>query len=301
MNISSQTKVVLEKLDTEKNGINFSDIKKLDTNNDGKLSESEALENKISINDVKTINANILNNYSKHAPSELVFPSVKRNENPAKFNNKELALLNKQFGVHGEKSNISQLLMPLGETTRGLTALATIYDHNKEIKAAAKQYNVDPAFMAAIIYEEQAHLLPGEEWNDAKGNGTSIGLSQVGVGELIKQGFFPGIPKDAPVIRLTPQQVVAGRDHLLNPKNNIIVLAKQVQRLQAELGYPPGTLKADSYFGAHALAKIAYVHNGFSDYPRRVMNYMKSPEVKNVLNGNPPVPVPNITTPPMGS
>ena len=190
--------------------------------------------------------------------------------------------------------------MPIGEATGRVDALSKIYQNSKEINDVAKQFNIEPLFMASIIYEEQSHLLPFEELNDSKGSGTSIGLSQVGVGELIKQGFYPNIPIDSPVSKLSSEQLQQGRNYLVNPKNNIKILAKQIQRLQNKLGYSPETLKSNTYFGSHALSKIAYIHNGFSDYPRRIMDYMKSDDIKKALNGNLPFKTPNIKTPQMG-
>ncbi len=104
-------------------------------------------------------------------------------------------------------------------------------------------------------------------------------------GELIKQGWFAseGIGSTAPDSSLSADQLQRARTHLSVPANNLNVLAKKLVRLQDKLGLPPGITKQPTYAGAHAIAQLTYLHNGFTDYSPRITETMRAPHLLNAL------------------
>ncbi|MDG2329389.1 MAG: helicase DnaB, partial [Synechococcus sp. cluster2_bin.44] len=83
----------------------------------------------------------------------------------------------------------------------------------------------------------------------------------------------------------TPEEVAWARDQLLNPEQNVRLLAGKLQRLKRELGLSPhGVLQASrSYLDAKAIATLSYLHNGKLDYPARVLRYMQDPELHGLI------------------
>jgi hypothetical protein len=83
---------------------------------------------------------------------------------------------------------------------------------------------------------------------------------------------------------------------LLNPEQNVQLLAGKLQRLKRELGLSPqAALQASrSYLDAKAIATLSYLHNGKLDYPARVLRYMQDPELHGLIYGKRVTPLPHL-------
>ena len=201
--------------------------------------------------------------------------------NPADFSVEELQILQRRFGVHGPQTPLAQLftdgmdqLQPLRlRTLDRLQALKPV------ILRESAQHRVNPMLVTAILFDEIQHSKPGEGLPFIAHSGfvKTHGPAQLGISELIHQNKLPQQP--------TPEEVAWARDQLLNPEQNVRLLAGKLQRLKRELGLSPqGVLQASrSYMDAKAIATLSYLHNGKLDYPARVLRYMQDPELHGLI------------------
>ena len=201
--------------------------------------------------------------------------------NPADFSVEELQILQRRFGVHGPQTPLAQLftdgidqLQPLRlRTLDRLQALKPV------ILRESAQHRVNPMLVTAILFDEIQHSKPGEGLPFIAHSGfvKTHGPAQLGISELIHQNKLAQQP--------TPEEVAWARDQLLNPEQNVRLLAGKLQRLKRELGLSPqGVLQAShSYLDAKAIATLSYLHNGKLDYPARVLRYMHDPELHGLI------------------
>jgi hypothetical protein len=201
--------------------------------------------------------------------------------NPADFSVEELQILQRRFGVHGPQLPLAQLftdgmdqLQPLRlRTLDRLQALKPV------ILRESAQHRVNPMLVTAILFDEIQHSKPGEGLPFIAHSGfvKTHGPAQLGISELIHQNKLPQQP--------TPEEVAWARDQLLNPEQNVRLLAGKLQRLKRELGLSPqGVLQASrSYLDAKAIATLSYLHNGKLDYPARVLRYMQDRELHGLI------------------
>ena len=201
--------------------------------------------------------------------------------NPADFSVEELQILQRRFGVHGPQTPLAQLftdgmdqLQPLRlRTLDRLQALKPV------ILRESARHRVNPMLVTAILFDEIQHSKPGEGLLFIAHSGLvkTHGPAQLGISELIHQNKLPQQP--------TPEEVAWARDQLLNPEQNVRLLAGKLQRLKRELGLSPqGVLQASrSYLDAKAIATLSYLHNGKLDYPARVLRYMQDPELHGLI------------------
>jgi hypothetical protein len=201
--------------------------------------------------------------------------------NPADFSVEELQILQRRFGVHGPQTPLAQLftdgmdqLQPLRlRTLDRLQALKPV------ILLESARHRVNPMLVTAILFDEIQHSKPGEGLPFIAHSGLvkTHGPAQLGISELIHQKKLPPQP--------TTEEIAWARDQLLNPEQNVQLLAGKLQRLKRELGLSPhGVLQASrSYLDAKAIATLSYLHNGKLDYPARVLRYMQDPELHGLI------------------
>ncbi|MFM9041626.1 MAG: hypothetical protein ACKOHJ_05180 [Vulcanococcus sp.] len=84
------------------------------------------------------------------------------------------------------------------------------------------------------------------------------------------------------------EEIQAARDQLLNPERNVELLAGKMTRLLGLLGRQASNTRdvSHNHRNAKTVATLAYLHNGKLDYPRRILSYMKDPELHRVVYGN---------------
>ena len=196
---------------------------------------------------------------------------------PAYFSAEEIRELQRRFGVHGAQPRLGQLF------TKGLDHLAPLRTHTlarlEEIRPIvieqSQKQQVNVMLMAAILFDEMQHAKPGEDMRVLAESGLfrDHGLAQLSISELEKQGKLKADASAA--------EKSAALDQLLNPSENVKVLAGQLARLQKLLGAGKGHPLAVSSNrrDAKIAATIAYLHNGKLDYPARILGYMQDPEL----------------------
>lgn len=200
---------------------------------------------------------------------------------PTLFSPEELRTLQQRFGVHGPQTPLAQLL------TRGVDQLQPLrtqtLDKIKALKPVivreAQQHHLNPMLLTAILFDEIQHSKPGEDLPFIVHSGfvKTHGPAQIGISELIHQKMLPENPSD--------EDIAWARDILLDPNENVIILAGKIQRLKRALGLPTNTaLQASrNHLDTKAIATLAYLHNGKLDYPARVLHYMQDPELHGVI------------------
>ena len=208
---------------------------------------------------------------------------------PLHFSPEELRELQRRFGVHGPQPRLAQLftegidqLQPLRNFT-----LQRLEELRPVILKESKRRNVNPVFVAAVLFDEMRHAKPGEDIPIAAQSGlfSTHGPGQVAVSELMHQGL---LPRDA-----SEEQIAEARLKLLEPETNVTVLVGKFARLSRELGLPRRTLQAShSKRDAKALATLAYLHNGKLDYPSRILRSMQDPELHALLFSERKTPLP---------
>lgn len=258
MNISQKTLNALHKLDKTDNGVSYKEIKTLDTNKDGKLDIKEASKAGITNqNDINEINGKVL----------------------------------KGFKTGEKQSNILNTLTEVVDSNSYSvdSTLQIVQKYSKEINKSAKEYNVNPLLLAGILFDEINHKDISDDITDKLGISNNIGLGQVSLGELRKQGFFTkyGYSPETEKTKPLPSKLNnIGREYLSHPENNIKTLAKQIKRNLKELGYSNNKgLSFNNYFDAHAMAKASDLHNGKYDYAQKIFEYIKNPELSKALKG----------------
>jgi hypothetical protein len=200
---------------------------------------------------------------------------------PAHFSEAELHYLRERFGVHGPQVPFLQWVTQQVDAfpLRRSQTLNIIRQHRTLIREVAAEYEINPMFLGAILYDEVNHAKPGEDLILHTGLVKTIGLAQISVSELYHQGK---LGREA---LQDPEVLAVGREYLKDPENNIRTLARKVRRLKGELNIPDDLPLeiSNGYRDAHALAVIAYLHNGFQDYPVRILDYMEDPDLHAVL------------------
>lgn len=201
--------------------------------------------------------------------------------NPADFSAEELQTLQRRFGVHGPQTPLAQLFtegVDQLEPLRSLT-LTRLRDLKPVIWREAKQHHVNPMLLVGILYDEIQHSKPGESFPLIAHSGliSTHGPAQLGISELIHQGRLPSDP--------TPEEIANARDLLLDPNENVALLAAKLRRLKLALDLPPNAMlmASASYADAKAIATLAYLHNGKLDYPARILRYMQDPALHGLI------------------
>lgn len=207
--------------------------------------------------------------------------SIHQRGNPADFSAEELQHLQQRFGIHGPQTPLAQLftkgvdqLEPLRAMT--MTRLAQL---KPVILRESAAHRINPMLLTGILYDEIQHSKPGESLPFVAHSGlvSTHGPAQLGISELIHQGRLPANP--------TEGQIAAARDILLDPEQNVALLAGKIQRLKRALNLPDQRMlsASRSYADAKAIATLAYLHNGKLDYPARVLRYMQDPALHGLI------------------
>lgn len=286
LDISRKTLDSLYSLDKNNDGVSYQEIKQIDKNNDGKIDNKEARNlNITNQKDIELINKDILkyydcgsNNKSRHSPTEIIFPTPKKPIDPLFISSEEKKLL-KGFSIQEKQSLPLDIFTKLSDSTESFVdnTLLKINSYSKDIVQASKDFKVNPILLGAILFDEINHVKPFDSILVDYGLGSTEGLAQLSVEELVKQGIFKA--ED-------PDLNKKGIEYLRNPKNNIRVLAGQIKRNLNELGYSNDKILSFSkYFDSHAMAKISNLHNGKYDYAKKIFSYAKNPNLIKALKG----------------
>lgn len=201
--------------------------------------------------------------------------------NPTDFSAEELQDLQRRFGVHGPQTPIAQLFthgMDQFEPLRART-LTQLAELKPVILRDAAAHHLNPMLLTAILYDEIQHSKPGEGLPFVAHSGlvSTHGPAQLGISELIHQGLLPNQPTD--------EDIAAARDLLLDPEQNVSLLAGKLHRLKRALNLQESRMlsASASYRDAKAIATLAYLHNGKLDYPARILRYMQDPALHGLI------------------
>ena len=196
---------------------------------------------------------------------------------PASFSDQEFQQLQRRFGVHGPQPRLAQLF------TAGLDDLPLLRAHTLEsleelrpkVLAESRRRGVNTMLMAAILYDEMQHAKPGKDVPLAAHSGLfhDHGPAQLSTDELVHQGLLRP--------NASSEEIDAALNRLLDPEQNVGVLAGQLARLQRLLGVPSShhLQVSNNAYDAKIAATIAFLHNGKLDYPERILRYMQDPEL----------------------
>lgn len=251
-------------------------------------------------------------------------PEHKQPNPAATFSPEEVKELTQRYGLHANQSNLERIV---SNTTDAVSwkheqALYKIDAHAAAIQETAQRYNLNPKVLGAILYDEIRHVKPGESLAVAAGTAKTFGMAQLGNAELVRHGFFEqdlqrlirsgvydqdlqSINKNkasatpAQLIQhLGPDKVVSrfpadvrqkGIDYLMDNKNNIDTLGRQLNRIRSMLNIPSSDrLTTDTFENTHNTAKVVVFHNGRLDYAARILEYMEIPELERALQGKYP-------------
>ena len=218
--------------------------------------------------------------------------SVPERGNPTDFSVEELQNLQRRFGVHGPQTPIAQLFThgvdqfePL--RARTLTQLAEL---KPVILRESAAHHLNPMLLTGILYDEIQHSKPGEALPFVAHSGlvSTHGPAQLGISELTHQGLLPNQPSD--------KEIAAARDLLLDPEQNVSLLAGKLHRLKRSLDLPETRMlsASSSYRDAKAIATLAYLHNGKLDYPARILRYMQDPALHALIYSSTRNPHPHL-------
>lgn len=208
---------------------------------------------------------------------------------PASFSAEELRELRRRFGVHGPQPRLAQLF------TIGIDQLTPLRSHTVSrlesmrpvILRESRRHGLNPMLLAAVLFDEMQHAKPGEDLPLAAQSGffSTHGPAQMGIEELIHQGRLPASPSDEDIRR--------ARELLLNPDENVALLAGKFARLSRKLAFPDGstTNVSRSPRAAKVVATLAYLHNGKLDYPARILRYIQDPELHALIYSERQLPV----------
>ncbi|MFO7629482.1 MAG: helicase DnaB [Prochlorococcaceae cyanobacterium] len=214
-------------------------------------------------------------------PTSLVLEGQR--PDPARFSPEELRQLQSRFGVHGPQPRLAQLF------TSGIDQLTPLRAHTHSrleslrpvILRESRRHGLNPMLLAAVLFDEMQHAKPGEDLPLAAHSGlfSTHGPAQMGIEELIHQGELPAEP--------TAEQVGEARTRLLDPDQNVALLAGKFARLSRQLDFPAQATFNLSHNprAAKAVATLAYLHNGKLDYPERILRYIQDIELHGLLYG----------------
>jgi len=200
---------------------------------------------------------------------------------PSDFSAEELQTLQRRFGVHGPQTPLAQLFtegVDQFEPLRSLT-LSRLNELKPVILRQSTKHHINPMLLTGILYDELQHSKPGEDLPLLAHSGliATHGPAQLGISELIHQGRLPSEP--------TQEQVAEARNLLLDPRENVALLAGKLRRLKRALHLPHNVMliASASYADAKAIATLAYLHNGKLDYPARILRYMQDPALHGLI------------------
>ena len=200
---------------------------------------------------------------------------------PADFSAEELRLLEQRFGIHGPQTPIAQLFTRSVDQLEPLRALTLT--HLAQLKPVilreSAAHRLNPMLLTGILYDEIQHSKPGESLPFVAHSGlvSTHGPAQLGISELIHQGRLPANPSDL--------EIAEARNILLDPEQNVALLAGKLARLKKALDLPNNRhlSASNSFADAKAIATLAYLHNGKLDYPRRILRYMQDPALHGLI------------------
>lgn len=205
-------------------------------------------------------------------------------EQTAYFTADDLSFLQHHFGVHGPQSHLAQLTSNTVDSIEPLRAqtLGILAQLKPAIIIESKKNHINPLLTSAILYDEIEHSKPGKDLPIAAHSGLfrDIGVAQLSLSELVLQHK---IARNA-----SSSEIRHAIDfYLLDPRNNVAILAAQISRLHNLVD--PGNVHylqvSQNSSDAKAAALIAYLHNGKLDYPTRILRYMQDPAIHALIFG----------------
>jgi hypothetical protein len=203
----------------------------------------------------------------------------------------ELKELRNRYGVHGPQNKLIQLftaeidgIEPLREHT-----LDQISQLKPVILEESKLHHINPMLVTAILFDEIQHSKPGKDIPLAAHSKLfkDHGPAQLSIHELVLQGLLKPNANEIEINRAL--------DHLLlDPQQNVAVLAGQISRLERTLGFSKYKELdiSDHPENLRAIAIIAYLHNGKLDYSSRIIRYMQDPELHMLIYEKQQKPLP---------
>lgn len=249
---------------------------------------------------------------------------------PADFSRLEVEELQRRYGIHAAQNPVNQAVSLATDSLgwRDHQALMTISHYAPAIQTAARAENLNPAVLAAILFDEIRHQKPTEEVMIQLGLAQTLGLAQISLRELVMQGYFDAelrqlhaqghfdvalqdlqaIGRLAPdrdlrklslhelTTYLLPPQILAylpsdliekGRAALLDPLENIHILARQLARVRKQQGLSQtqSFQELSSFSEAHTLARVVIFHNGRLDYAHKILSTLRLPQLEVALSG----------------
>lgn len=249
---------------------------------------------------------------------------------PADFHLREVQELQRRYGIHAAQNPVNQAVTLATDSLgwRDHLALMTISSYAKTIQTAAQNENLNPAVLAAILFDEIRHQKPTESVMTQLGLAQTLGLAQISLRELVMQGFFDedlrqlhaqghfdvalqdlqatgrlASNKDFRKLSLRelhtyllPPQILAylpsaliekGQAALLDPLENIRILARQLARVRKQQGISEQQRfdNLDKFAIAHSLARVVIFHNGRMDYAHKILNTLRLPQLEVALSG----------------
>jgi hypothetical protein len=249
---------------------------------------------------------------------------------PADFSLRERQELQQHFGIHAAQNPVNQAVTLATDSLgwRDHQALMTISRYAETIQTAAQKAEINPAVLAAILFDEIRHQKPTEAVMTQLGLAQTLGLAQISLRELVMQGFFDNdlrqlhaqghfdvalqdlqatgrlaANKDLRKLSLKelhtyllPPQILAhlpaeyiakGQAALLDPLENIQILARQLARVRRQQGISEQQRfdNLDNFAVAHSLARVVIFHNGRLDYAHKILNTLRLPQLEVALSG----------------
>jgi hypothetical protein len=249
---------------------------------------------------------------------------------PADFHLREVQELQRRYGIHAAQNPVNQAVTLATDSLgwRDHQALMTISSYAQVIQTAAQKENLNPAVLAAILFDEIRHQKPTEAVMTQLGLAQTLGLAQISLRELVMQGFFDtdlrqlhaqghfdvalqdlqatgrlASNKNFRKISLKelhtyllPPQILAylpaeliekGQAALLDPHENIRILARQLARVRQQQGISAQQRfeNLDKFAVAHSLARVVIFHNGRMDYAHKILNTLRLPQLEVALSG----------------
>jgi len=249
---------------------------------------------------------------------------------PADFSLTEVQELQRRYGIHAAQNPVNQAVTLATDSLgwRDHQALMIISGYAKAIQSAARQQNINPAVLAAILFDEIRHQKPTEEVMTQLGLAQTLGLAQISLRELVMQGYYDAdlrqlhaqghfdvalqdlqatgrLAQNKDLRKLSiselhtyllPPQILAhlprelvekGQAALLDPLENIQILARQLARVRKQQGLPQALRfdKLEHFHEAHNLARVVIFHNGRLDYAHKILSILRLPQLEVALSG----------------